>query len=444
MNAPIFDFVSRYAASGSARLHVPGHKGTGPLGCERLDITEIHGADELFAASGIIAQSERNAAALFGTAATFYSCEGSSLAIRAMLHMALALRPSGGSRPVALAARNAHKAFIYAAALCDFDVTWLYPDRDTGSVCACPLSAAALAAQLDAMPEKPFCVYVTSPDYLGGLQDIPGLAKACHERGVPLLVDNAHGAYLKFLRPSRHPIDLGADMCCDSAHKTLPVLTGGAYLHLSGTADPRLIDSARDALALFGSTSPSWLILQSLDLCNAALAGDWPDRLARAEARVAALRQTLSARGFDIAGDESMKLTLCGDGLALAEALRAHGAECEYADDGHAVLMFSPDNAPSDYARIDRALTAPLPAAVSAPSIPPRPPRAMTIREAVFAPSACLPVRRAVGRVCAAPTVSCPPAIPIAVSGEVITPEVATALERNGIRTVRVVEGAPI
>ena len=83
MNTPIYDFVSRYMDSGAARLHVPGHKGVGPLGCEGRDITEVAGADALYEADGIIAESERNASALFGTGATFYSAEGSSLCIRA-------------------------------------------------------------------------------------------------------------------------------------------------------------------------------------------------------------------------------------------------------------------------------------------------------------------------------------------------------------------------
>ena len=111
--------------------------------------------------------------------------------------------------------------------------------------------------------------YLTSPDYLGGMQDIAALSAVCDAHGVPLLVDNAHGAYLRFLPGgSRHPIDLGAAACCDSGHKTLPVLTGGAYLHLGPKAPVQEESTVRSALALFGSTSPSYLILQSLDACN--------------------------------------------------------------------------------------------------------------------------------------------------------------------------------
>ena len=255
---------------------MPGHKGRGPLGCEELDITEIAGADELYEAEGIIAQSEANATQLFGTARTYYSTEGSSQCIRAMLHLALQMRPTKADRPVLLAARNAHKALLYAAALLDFDIQWLWPAPDAaGALCTCHVEPEALASALDELAAEgrtPFGVYLTSPDYLGFVQDIAGLSAVCHAHGLPLLVDNAHGAYLHFLKEgSRHPIQLGADLCCDSAHKTLPVLTGGAYLHLgpSVQADEAAV---RNALALFGSTSPSYLILQSLDAANAVLA----------------------------------------------------------------------------------------------------------------------------------------------------------------------------
>ena len=137
-----------------------------------------------------------------------------------------------GKKPLIAAARNAHKAFLTAAAMLDAEVQWLYP-RHPDSYLSCDLSPEELEEFLQSAPEKPTAVYLTSPDYLGNTADIRRLAEVCHRWGVLLAVDNAHGAYLKFLPKSMHPIDLGADICCDSAHKTLPVLTGGAYLHLS-------------------------------------------------------------------------------------------------------------------------------------------------------------------------------------------------------------------
>ena len=160
----IADFVRKYAAADVSRLHMPGHKGRGPLGCEALDLTEIAGADELYEAGGIIAASEENTARLFGTAATYYGAEGSSQCIRAMLFLALQAAPAGQGRPVLLAARNAHKALLYAAALLDVDVEWLWPDSDgQGSLCACPVAPAQLAAALDRFAK--LAVGKVAPDF---------------------------------------------------------------------------------------------------------------------------------------------------------------------------------------------------------------------------------------------------------------------------------------
>ena len=125
MKTPIFDFVQKYGNSDFSRFHMPGHKGRDFTGSERFDITEIDGADVLYASDGIIKESEENASSLFCTAKTFYSTEGSSHAIRAMLG-AVATHKKG-TRALILAARNVHKAFIYACAALDIDVEWIYP-----------------------------------------------------------------------------------------------------------------------------------------------------------------------------------------------------------------------------------------------------------------------------------------------------------------------------
>ena len=135
MRTPIFDFVRDYVADDPVRLHMPGHKGAPFLGCEALDVTEIDGADNLYAPDGIIAESEANAGALFGCR-TYYSTEGSSLCIRAMLRLFQQLT---GSRSV-LAFRNAHKTFLYAAALLDLDVRWLHP-READAYYSCTVTA---------------------------------------------------------------------------------------------------------------------------------------------------------------------------------------------------------------------------------------------------------------------------------------------------------------
>ena len=440
MDTPVCDFVAAYEKSGVARLHMPGHKGKGPLGCEGRDITEIAGADSLYEASGVIAQSERSAAALFGAKATFYSAGGSSQCIKAMLCLALQKSKSR----VVLAARNVHKSFVHAAALLDADVRWLWPEGDY-QLLACPVRPEQLEKALAAVPEAPAAVYLTSPDYLGNVQPVSQLARVCHAHGVPLLVDNAHGAYLHFLPEPSHPLDEGADLCCDSAHKTLPVLTGGAYLHLGHGLLEAEEGQVRAALSLFGSTSPSYLILQSLDACNRYLADEARPRLVDCVKAVAALKADLAAQGWAVAEGEALKVTLRASergwrGDALADFLRRKGVECEYADPDHLVLMVTPQNAPEDLEKVRAALAA-AGQGSEAPQTPPqmaRPRQVVSLRVALLAPGEEVPVEAAVGRIWAAPTVACPPAVPVAVSGEEIGPAAAAVFRYYGIETVRV------
>ncbi len=279
---PICDFVKSYSQSGALRLHMPGHKGRALIGAESLDITEIEGADVLYHAEGIIRESEDNALRLFGTARTFYSAEGSSLCIRAMVYLAKLYAKSRGASPTIIAARNAHKTFITAAALMDINVGWLYSLDN--SVLSCKIDLDGLERMLASL--RPAAVYITSPDYIGNIADIAKIARLCHKYQSILMVDNAHGAYLKFLESSAHPIDLGADIVCDSAHKTLPALTGAAYLHISRTAPDFFADYAENALSVFASTSPSYLILQSLDAVNGLLHKGLADRILTSAARV--------------------------------------------------------------------------------------------------------------------------------------------------------------
>ncbi len=438
MNTPICDFVKAYGDSDAVRLHMPGHKGVSHLGCEPMDITEIAGADVLYHAHGIIRRSEDNATALFGSARTVYSTEGSSLCIRGMLYLAM----TATGRRTILAGRNAHSTFITACALLDASVEWLW-GGDTLTIC--PITADGLAQALDNLSEKPAAVYVTSPDYLGNVLDISALAEVCHQRDVLLLVDNAHGAYLKFLPTDGHPLSLGADLCCDSAHKTLPVLTGGAYLHVSKRV-ATLGNQVEHALNLFASTSPSYVILQSLDKVNPYLAEKFPEDLAGCCERVAELKEALTTTGYTLVGDEPTKVTLATKaygytGEQVAEHLQAQNIHPEFADPDYLVLMFSPSNDPEDYARVLTALGS-LPRQTALTATPPTlsvPMVATSLRTALFSPAEMLSVENCLGRVLASPTVGCPPAVPILVGGEVIDQNALRTFAYYGYDTLRVI-----
>lgn len=429
MTTPIVDFVRQYAQSETLRLHMPGHKGRSILGPETWDLTEIAGADELYAPEGIIAESEANATRLFGCR-TVYSAEGSSLAIRAMLYLAIAGRQG---RPCILAGRNAHKVFVYTAALLDFDIAWLCYHGDYHS---CAVTAAD--AEREILRCHPCAVYLTSPDYLGNMVDIAAISRVCRRYGVLLLVDNAHGAYLRFLQPSQHPMDLGADLCCDSAHKTLPVLTGGAYLHSREERD------LKGAMALFGSTSPSYLILQSLDLCNIYLEGE-QSRLAAYCPEAIRFRQALAAMGIPVVGAEPLKVTIHASaygytGAELADILRENRVEPEFADPDYLVLMLTPEidsKMLSFLERVFAEIPPKEPLKRQAP-VPSKPDPVLTPRQAMFAPRERISAEQAQGRIFADAALSCPPAIPVVICGERLDENAVKSLEYYGIDTVQV------
>lgn len=443
----IESFVRGYADSGISRFHMPAHKGAPLLGGEPYDITEIKGADSLFESDGIIAESERLTADAFGSLRTCYSAEGSSLSIKGAL---CAVRRLKG-RPIRVAAsRSCHGAFISACALLDIDPIWLSPDSPRRMLCECRVSAEAVAEALDSSPQPTDAVYITSPDYLGQLADVAGIAKVCHQHGAILIVDNAHGAYLKFLTPSRHPLDLGADLVCDSAHKTLPVYTGGGYLHISKTAPEGLAELCKPSMLMFGSTSPSYLIMQSLDRCAKLLQGELPEMIRECCRRTAGIKAIMRERGISDISEEPMKITVaagsCGyDGRQLAELMRQAKMEPEYADPYAVVLMLSPYNSDRDFTRLEEFFrklkargTTTQDDSDNRRLFAHRPERAVSLREAMLSSAKAVSPDEAEGRICARAAMSCQPAVAVVMPGEIISAESVKILKKYSISEVYV------
>lgn len=441
MKTPIVNFLKSYQEKSPVRMHMPGHKGAGILGFEGMDLTEIYGADELFAAEGIIKESEQNASNLFGCP-TYYSTQGSTLCIQTMCTILCQDAKSKGKKPKILAGRNAHRSFIHAAALLDFDIEWLYGNSDYLS---CKIHAEDLEKAI--IESLPTAVYLTNPDYLGNLLDIQSLASVCKKHNVLLAIDNAHGAYLRFLEPSLHPIDLGADLCCDSAHKTLPVLTGGAYLHLSDSLNQVWKNDVKHFMEYFSSTSPSYLIMASLDAANEVLDTTFRNSLSECIQRVDGLKNTLVQYGYTILSGEPMKITISTKefgytGNEIANLLMECDIYPEFYDSDYIVLMPSPYNTKDDLKRLETCLCGieRKPILVNKPPKLEQSKKAMNVRQALFSSSITLDVSKSLGQVCSSVTVSCPPAILPVIPGEVISESSIEVMKYYGFETVRVVK----
>ena len=439
MTTPIIDFLHSYEKNISLRLHMPGHKGKfwiHPLSeCHLMDITEVKGADSLYEAEGIIAESEKNAAENFSVKHTFYSAGGSTLGIQTMLSVVV------GEKGKVVAARNAHRAFVNTCALIDADIIWVTGEKaDVISSSVIPSDIGKVLAE-----EKDIsAVYITSPDYYGRIADIKGISDVCKKHGVPLIVDNAHGSHLAFLEENIHPIALGADICCDSAHKTLPVLTGGAYIHTNSDKYASLI---KEKQSLYGSSSPSYLILASLDYCNFTLSESGRKLMKMQSENMKKLKDRLSS-AWSFIGDDVLHLTVEAykaglTGYDLSERLRENGIECEYADEYYVTFLFSMVDDEEDYDTLADAMEKIIQPRIlirkdETPFVLPE--KVMSIRKATFSESEKISVDNAKGRICAHNITHCPPCIPIVVAGEIVDENSINILKRYSISEINVVK----
>ncbi len=423
MKTPIKSFIAEYAKKNSIRFHMPGHKGKKILGCEKYDITEIDGADVLYNSGGIIKESEKISQNLFESGKTLYSTEGSSLCIRAMIYLVKVYAKSIGKNPVILAGRNAHKTFVGETALSNVPVVWMY--GKSKDYLSCKLTPEEIENYITEL--SPVAVYITSPDYLGNISDIREISRICKKHNVLLLTDNAHGAYLKFLKNSMHPIDMGADMCCDSAHKTLPVLTGGAYLHIGKSAPAFFKIHAENALSLYSSTSPSYLIMESLDMANEYIEKHMREDLSKIVCETNKLKDNLKYKGFSIIGDEPLKITIEAKkygytGYELNNILKEKNIVAEFCDKDFLVFMLSSSNTKREIKKLKKALFC-IKRKEEILEIPPsiHPGElVMNPYDAVTSPFEETDAHNAEGKILARSSVTCPPAVSIITCGEKI------------------------
>ena len=444
------------AAAASYPLHMPGHKRRMPpapgLGCTAWDTTETAATDDLHEAEGILADAMGRTAALCGAARSWYLVNGSTVGLLAGIR---ALAPRGSE---ILAARNCHKAVYHAIELGGLTAHWLVPPVDAAFGVYGSIAPAAVEAALTAHPGVR-CVVLTSPTYEGVLSDIASISAICRRHGVPLLVDEAHGAHLLPLAVSHGwqggAVAGGADLVVQSAHKTLPSLTQTALLHWNGgpLADPEEVERQLD---VFETSSPSYPLMASLDGCTGLLAaqGDalfaaWRARLDRffaAAEHWRHIRLLCHGRdslqnhplffGFD---DSKLLLDIGQEGAAF---LRANGFEPEMVCGQNLLAMTSPCDEDAAFERLAALLTdydAALPG--RSPALPgtlPLPGRAVcTIEAALLRPFADIPLAQAAGRTAAEYVWAYPPGVPLLAPGEEVTPDfvaAAGALAASGTR----------
>lgn len=480
--------LEAYAQGGLYPLHMPGHKrrlcpAPGlPVG---WDLTEVPGVDDLHDADGILADAMARTAALYGADRTWHLVGGSTVGILAGVR---ALAPAGST---VIAARNCHKSVYHAIELGGLQVHWIAPPvlEDYGVYGS--VTPEQLGAALRACPQAK-CVILTSPTYEGVVSDILNLSFLCHFYGVPLMVDEAHGAHLMPAAPYSFPVGAvqgGADLVVQSAHKTLPSLTQTAWLHLKGSrVDP---DAVERQLDVFETSSPSYPLLASLDGCTGLLRRQGPALFATWERRLrafddatknlrylrllchgAAADRTLGERIYDhdpskiLVSTRGTRFT----GATLADALRSRfGFEVEMTCGENLLAMTSLADTDEALERFAAALCAldaeaappdrtappaadepgstpgaqrgdpspePAPAAADgtgsppAPALPPLPPVRCTIAAAVAAPAETVPAAAALGRTSAEYVWAYPPGVPLLAPGEQITAEFLAAAAR--------------
>ncbi len=444
METGLLEALRAYAASDALPMHMPGHKRNRErfpwlVGCE-LDITEIEGFDNLNEPRGIFRDLSGRMASMWGADRSFPLVNGSTGGILAAIYTCLS---GGGS---ALVARGCHRSVYHGCEITGASVDYLLPEADERGVWQ-SVTPESVSRALDRGNYS--LVVVTSPTYEGVISDIESIAKVCHRRGVPLLVDEAHGAHLGFGGFPRGAVRCGADMVVQSLHKTLPSPTQTAVLHVTGElVSP---DKLARAVAIFQSSSPSYPLLAGIDGCvrfmeregESAMAR-WLSLLDEVESRAESLRllRLLYRRsGKGIYSFDPSKIVITAEdagltGPELMEVLRdKYHIELEMAAGSFAVAMTGPGDTEGTIGRFLAALRcldstlAPARSENVCRIRPALPAKALSLADAVLRPGVLLPIGDARGQISAEYVWAYPPGVPLVVPGEVIDGELLELID---------------
>ena len=447
MKKHFYESLKKYKKIGRSSFHTPGHKGNFFKSRDLLDLdfTELPLTDSLYEAVGIIAEAEKNIEKLYNSKRSLISCGGNTLCIQTMLRLA-----SGNGGNI-ICDRVLHRSAVSAMALLDINPVWIRRDFGKESLLAEKINMESLKKHLNS--NKSFnAFYATSPSYYGILQDIKEISDLCASHSVPVLVDNAHGSHLMFTSKNLHPVANGASLCADSAHKTLPVLTGGAWLHIN---DDKFIKGAKNAMALFGSTSPSYPIMASMDICLSWLASYAEKEFLNLESRVKNIKSIARDVGIYVPNDEisdPVRIVLGTwkigySGYEFREYLYKYKIEPEMCDEKYVVLIATPFNKKEDWKRLKKAISSVKPKNDNSKNLYQRcfvsddlPEIKASIREAVMHEGIYVDIDHSKNRIAADIVCPCPPGIPVVMPGEKIGEAEYEALKRYGISEIYVLK----
>jgi arginine/lysine/ornithine decarboxylase len=434
---PLVDALRACADRQNAPFHTPGHKYGRRLSPELpgfvADLPELPELDNLFAPQGVIQAAQELAAQTFGADRTWFLANGSTCGIQAAV---LATCPPDAK---IILPRNVHQSAIAALILSGAVPIFVYPDYDAEHDIAHGVAPETIAQALDQHPDAK-AVLVVSPTYYGVCSDLQAIAELAHQRQIPLLVDEAHGAHFAF-HPAlpRAALAAGADLTVQSTHKTLSALTQASMLHVQGDRIDR--DRLTQALQMVQSSSPSYLLLASLDAAREQMATQGTALLSETLRLADQARSRLQALGFStLDACDLTRLTVTGlDGFAADERLHQDfGVTAELPSLRNLTFIISLGNLQSDIDRLVEAFQKiDLPAAArisTSPLVPPLP--VLTPRAAFFAAAKTVERDRAVDQISAELVCPYPPGIPVLIPGERITAnaidQLQTVLDSGG------------
>lgn len=421
-------------------FHTPGHKNKCSYikDISKFDYTEILDLDSLFEAKECILESEKRLAQLYNSEKAYISAGGCTACIQTMLRQ---VAPVGGKL---VCSRIIHESAINTMALLNIEPVWVLPRADAGDNLPGRIYAEDIERVLSST-EDVKGVYITSPDYYGVISCIDQISKVCRKYGVPLLVDAAHGSHLKFIDTNLSPIDLGADLVAFSWHKTLPALTGAAVLCVDNY---RYTQNVKDSMAMFASTSPSYAIMASIDLCREWLIGKSIDEFRETIKYVNRIKRLANSKGisqpYGICDPMRITLNTASIGLRGETAVhlfRKHKIEPEFYDDSYVVLIATPFNTHEDFSKLEKTIRD-LPTSkpiINKPYHFDIPTAKLNPNEAIFTESQVVNADDSLGRVSAQTVFSCPPGIPLVIPGEVVTNNTLNLFKYYGIKSLKVV-----